>query len=204
MTGIGDSAISDEYDVSDEEPVGMGDEDAQDFDSHVCFAAASPVSHAGGTAVAAGAADAAGAVERVYYMGGNGPHSGDRNSSLGLATLRKDGFASVAGTGVMRTLPLLVTGRQLTVTADFASSGGWLQIGVADTGPSTPIGIAANHSLRVSANGTDIAVHFRGGCGGPDFASLLGTNVTLEVLMSDAYLYTVGFAPRAPPASTSC
>lgn len=28
-------------------------------------------------------------------MGGNGPHSGARNSSFGLATLRRDGYAAV-------------------------------------------------------------------------------------------------------------
>ena len=28
-------------------------------------------------------------------MGGNGPHSGTRNSSFGLATLRRDGYAAV-------------------------------------------------------------------------------------------------------------
>ena len=30
-------------------------------------------------------------VARVYYMGGNGPHGGARNSSFALATLRPDG-----------------------------------------------------------------------------------------------------------------
>ena len=47
----------------------------------VCFAAAVPVAWRG--------------EERLYYMGGNGPHSGARNSSFGLATLRRDGYAAV-------------------------------------------------------------------------------------------------------------
>ena len=47
----------------------------------VCFAAAAPVAWQG--------------KERLYYMGGNGPHSGARNSSFGLATLRRDGYAAV-------------------------------------------------------------------------------------------------------------
>ena len=47
----------------------------------VCFAAASPVAWQG--------------EERLYYMGGNGPHSGARNSSFGIATLRRDGYAAV-------------------------------------------------------------------------------------------------------------
>ena len=47
----------------------------------MCFAAAVPVAWHG--------------EERLYYMGGNGPHSGARNSSFGLATLRRDGYAAV-------------------------------------------------------------------------------------------------------------
>merc|ERR1711970_927513 len=57
------------------------------FDSHICFAAASPV------AVPEG--------HRVYYMGGNGPHSGTRNSSFALATLGTDRFAGLSGTGTV-------------------------------------------------------------------------------------------------------
>jgi len=76
-----------------------------EFDSHVCFAAAQPV-HVDG-------------MERVYYMGGNGPHSGERNSSFALATLRADGFAGVSGSGSATSMPLKVTGDSLTVTVDF-------------------------------------------------------------------------------------
>ena len=43
-------------------------------------------------------------------QGGNGPHSGIRNSSFALATMRTDGFAGLKGSGTVRTQPLLCTG----------------------------------------------------------------------------------------------
>lgn len=43
------------------------------FDSHICYAAAQPITD-----------PESGAFERIYYMGGNGPHSGERNSSFAL------------------------------------------------------------------------------------------------------------------------
>ena len=72
-------------------------------------------------------------------MGSNGPHSWRRNSSFALAMLRPDGFVGASSTGAangtstvqtVQTVPLLVTGRTLIVTADVrrgtvtASSGG--------------------------------------------------------------------------------
>ena len=39
----------------------------------------------------------------LFGQGGNGPHSGERNSSLGLAVLGKDRFAGFSGTGTFMT-----------------------------------------------------------------------------------------------------
>ena len=46
----------------------------------------------------------------VYYAGGNGPHNGARNTSLGMMRLRMDGFAGLAGSGTFTTRSLLCTG----------------------------------------------------------------------------------------------
>ena len=66
---------------------------AGSFDSHVCFAAHMPIISDDGSI-------------RLYYMGGDGPHDNGgrdksgvgRNTSFGLAVLRPDGFAGIAGT----------------------------------------------------------------------------------------------------------
>ena len=72
------------------------------FDSHICFAAASPIKMKDGSA-------------RVYYMGGNGPHNGARNTSLALATLKSwEHFAGLSGTGNVTLTKLKVTGKFLT------------------------------------------------------------------------------------------
>ena len=156
--------------------------DAGAFDSHICFAAATPVSHAGG--------------ERLYYMGGNGPHSGARNSSLGVATMRADGYAALtaAGAGSVFTVPLLCTGATLLATVDvYLGWHGWprdgtVQIGMAGSG-SEP-SLAADKAVPLTRNGTDEPVRFEGGA---DFAALVGTMVTLEIRLQHASVYTVGF-----------
>ena len=52
---------------------------------------------------------------RVYYMGGNGPHNGARNTSLALATLKSwEHFAGLSGTGNVTLTKLKVTGKFLT------------------------------------------------------------------------------------------
>ena len=47
-------------------------------------------------------------------MGGNGPHNGPRDSALGLATLRMDGFAGLRATNET----LTVTTKELRVSGD--------------------------------------------------------------------------------------
>ena len=151
---------------------------AEVFDSHICFAAATPVSHGG--------------KELLYYMGGNGPHSGARNSSLGLATMRADGYAALTANGPtghdagsIFTVPVLCTGPTLVATVDFAPSGGTLAIG-ALANPD----LDASKAVPLTANSTDAPVHFQGGA---DFTALVGKMVTLEMRMQRASVYTVGF-----------
>ena len=143
------------------------------FDSHICFAAASPISRP--------------TEEWIYYMGGDGPHSGDRDSAMGLATMRKDGFASLSGTGSVTTVALTVTGATLRVTADFSSQQGMLRLGVSgpSAGPLDP-------SLcdPVTSNSTDAPVSFHAGA---NFSALVGRTVALRIEMQDAIVYTFGW-----------
>lgn len=86
------------------------------YDSHITFAADSPVIMPAGSV-----ADDPSEHIRVYYMGGNGPHNGARNTSLGMSTLRMDGFAGVFTEKpvTIQTREVLVTGPVMRVTADF-------------------------------------------------------------------------------------
>jgi hypothetical protein len=159
-------------------PLGVGGA----FDSHIVFAAATPFRHGTGDAAA----------ERLYYMGGNGPHGGPRNSSLGLATLRPDGYACVRGRGTFRTPRLTVAARTIVVSVDFAAAGGALRVGVLPDGAEPPIELSLNRSVPLTANATDAPMAF---VGGADLSSLVGTMARLELrLEGEAMLYAVGFA----------
>jgi hypothetical protein len=153
-----------------------------EFDSHVCFAAAHPIK----------LADHA----RIYYMGGDGPHysekwgsPGHRNSSWGLATMRPDRFVGMgaangsAGTG--RTSPLLFSAPQLLITADAAPAG---HVSVRVISAQLPGGYAACAPIE-RANVTDAPLS---GC---NLSAIVGQGASLELtLKGGAVVYVLGFA----------
>ena len=140
----------------------------------------------------------------VLRRGGNGPHNGPRNSSLGMSNLRMDGtpphpsalaqllvcralraavgagFAGLSGSGTITTRPLLCTGSVLRVTADFPQGAG-----------SIVVSVLGQESAPITRNSTDAAVAFKGGKALPQ-----GKNVTLSIKMESALLYTVGFGAK--------
>ena len=79
------------------------------FDSHITFAADAPVIVADGI--------------QVFYMGGNGPHNGARNTSLGMLKLGVDRFAGLRGSAKFATRSVLCTGPVLRLSADVAAGG---------------------------------------------------------------------------------
>ena len=70
------------------------------------------------------------------------------------------------------------------------AAGGSLQLGIADTS-GAPAALRPAKSTPLQHNATDVAVDFEGGA---DWSALVGQDVTLEVRLSDAMLYTVGWA----------
>ena len=133
------------------------------FDSHEIFLAALPITH-----------DHQG---RLYYMGGNGPHNGDRNSSLSVAYLREDGFVAVKGTGAVETLALLVSQPTLRLTADVFSDQGYLRL-------KTVNGVNVN-AQDITGNVTDAPIE------GLDLSRCLNTSATFLFHLKDAAFYTL-------------
>ena len=130
---------------------------------------------------------------RIFYMGGDGPHYSPawpnplhRNSSFGLATLRPDGFvalgpapAAAGGSGSAETIPLLVTGPKIFITADTAVARGSVAVQVKGVGECTAV------------SGRNVTDEFLAGC---DLTAHMGKNVTLVLTVSPgAALYTFGF-----------
>ena len=146
------------------------------FDSHIIFAAAYPIRMKDDSSV------------RVYYMGGNGPHGGARNSSFGLATVRPDGFASMAGSGTIVTRLVRCTGPTLVVNVDVLGAGGSVRVGVAG---SVAPGLSPSDAIPVTSDVTDHAVVFSSGHA--TLANLVGKDIQLEIVLDRAAVYTVGF-----------
>jgi hypothetical protein len=153
--------------------------------------------------------DPATGVIREYYFGGDGPHFGVRNSSLGLSEFRASGLAGVGAERewvwpvVGDTVPLKVTGRHLVVTADTDTVLGENNAGMDLIIPngSVAISVAATVDgtqqtmeplqcdVLTGHNVTDMALD---GC---DFSHLIGQEVVLTLRVSGgALLYTVGFS----------
>ena len=145
------------------------------FDSHVCFAAAYPIK-----------------IEDkvwLYYMGGNGPHSGTRNSSFGLATMRLDGFAGIKNeaqgkAAMMETYSLDVIGKYLIVTTD-VMSGGYVKVGFDGVN-----GYELSDCTEIKTDVTDSVVEWNGN---KDISALMGKSVKIQFEVMDSVVYTFGF-----------
>ena len=173
----------------------------KEFDDHIIFPAhipftvqpPPPLSSKNGTTQQP-------AVVRVYYMGGNGPHNGARNTSLGLATLRADGFSGISGTSAssfQTTSKVKVTGKYLRVSVDRTSAGDddvtataaafSFKIGVSSV---KGLGVADCNGAEGGSDVTDAVVEYASGA---TFESLVGTSVVFEIQMAHAILYTISF-----------
>ena len=88
-------------------PPGAGDA----FDNTTCYSARPTVDPA----------DAA--KTRIYYSGGNGPHSGARSDFIALATVPSNAFAGLAvGSGGVVVTERIGTGRRLHLTAELSAA----------------------------------------------------------------------------------
>jgi hypothetical protein len=129
----------------------------------------------------------------LYYGGVSGPHTGRKFSSverkyppmLGLATLRRDGFASLeAGEeeGFLLTRPLVVEGRELHLNAD---SQGHIVVELADDQGRPLPGYS---SLPIAKDRTDALVRFD-----RPLEALQGRQVRLRFRLRRASLYSYWF-----------
>ena len=163
------------------------------FDSHVIFAASHPVPTAEGVRVYCetrrpdllfcATVSEAPPIVASADMGGNGPHTGPRNTSLGLATLRHDGFIAVGGTGYFVLQVPVPCGHALALTLDVTRSGGSVRVGIVGEAD-----LSLARAVPLATNATRAQVRWEGG---GDLSKLAGKNVTLEFELRDANVYTV-------------
>lgn len=129
----------------------------------------------------------------MYDAGGNGPHSGARNSSFGLATLGPDRFAGVtsmeshSSMGTSVSSSVLVTGNSMMATFDIVEPDGSVTVAIL-------AGKAKYTSKPISCGSqecTDTSLEFPELPSG--LSSLAGKLVQLELTVVKAVVYTLGF-----------
>ena len=120
------------------------------------------------------------------------PHSGTRNSSFAMATIRMDGFAGIRNTngqsGVVNTFELVIDGKYLCVTVDIDANSldGSVKVGLVGIN-----GFEISDATAIDKNVTDSAVSWNNG---NDLSSMMGQSVEIEFELNHAILYTFHFS----------
>jgi hypothetical protein len=120
-------------------------------------------------------------------------------SSTGLATLRRDGFASMdAGEseGVLTTRLLKFSGKHLFVNADAA--GGILQVELLDDTGEPIAPFTRDNCIAISADSTRARVEWSGS---PDLSALAGRAVRARFFLTRGKLYSFWVSPETHGAS---
>lgn len=118
-----------------------------------------------------------------FYLSGRKLVNGSEIVTTGLATLRRDGFASMSGTGELQTVPMRFSGSYFFVNADIR---GDLQVEIQDADGKTIDGFSRNDCVKVTGDNTAHAVTWKGG---KTLASLNNTTVRVKFYLNDCDLY---------------
>ena len=196
--------------IKNQDLIPLSNVNSSAFDSHVCFTAAYPV--------VVGQDDYNNNINnnndnnddsssndesiRLYYFGGNGPHSGERNSSFGLAFLRMDGFVALKNKKENESCSVQtfensinLTQKYLTVTVDMLSDTytSFVKVGIvfSDSDDNNRY-YNINQSIPISKNVTDYVVQCNHDKS--DLTQFIGQLVTLNynklvAINNNYYLY---------------
>eukprot|EP01084_Bolivina_argentea_P288406 495000_1 len=153
---------------------------SKDFDSHLCFAGAFPVDIPGTNTT------------RFYYQGANNTFfpGTDRQSALGFATIRKDGWAGLTNSingekAVLVSHSFTVDGKYFIITIDvYKVYNGSVRIGFKGVN-----GFQIDDCVYINNNVTNYIVKWKSGS---DISSLKGRKVQAQFELNDAVLYTFG------------
>jgi hypothetical protein len=137
-----------------------------------------------------------------FYVSGRAGIRGAPTSgacSTGLATLRRDGFASMdAGTGAgsLTTRPVRFRGRFLFVNVD--APRGELRVEILDAHNQVFPAFSRTNCTPIQTNGTIRQVQWKGG---PDVSVLRGQSVKFRFYLRNGRLYSFWISPEATGAS---
>ena len=133
-----------------------------------------------------------------FYCSGRTMHPADTGST-GMATLRRDGFASLdadAAGGTMTTRPLRFSGRYLFV--NLAAAAGELRVEALDAQGRELAAFAGPNCIPLTGDQTRMAVQWRNA---PDLGALAGQTVRLRFHLRSGSLYSFWISPDSGGAS---
>ena len=130
---------------------------------------------------------------RIYYSGLDVPHEISDHSSVGLVTLRRDGFFSLdadSSDGRMTTKPLTFSGQRLVINAEV--DGGILTVEILDAEGKVIPGYSQADCQEVLGDNLEQEVRWSGTS---DIRSLQGRSVRLRFCLKKAKLFAFQFLP---------
>jgi hypothetical protein len=137
---------------------------------------------------------------RIYYSAFSGDfyecsyhHEGSYlGGSVGYATLRRDGFASMNGTGTLLTKPLTVTKDVKYLFVNTATTSGSLKAEITDKDGNVLQGFSAEECVAITDNTCKTMVTWQGGS---DLSMLRGKEFRVRFYMENGELYSFWLAP---------
>lgn len=123
-----------------------------------------------------------------FYMSGRRLVNGSEVVSTGLATLRRDGFASMSGTGELTTETLKFKGEYFFINADVK---GTLRVELLDSTGKVIPGFSKADCAEITGDGVQTAVVWKGGA---SMKSLAGQKIRVRFYLNDGDLYAFWIA----------
>lgn len=118
-----------------------------------------------------------------FYVSGRRLENGKEITSTGLATLRRDGFASMSGSGELTTETLKFKGEYFFVNA---AVRGDMKVEILDANGKSIAGFTKDDCLSVTGDGTKLQVTWKNNT---TLKSLSGQNIKVKFYLTDADLY---------------
>lgn len=126
-----------------------------------------------------------------FYMSGRrfDSTSGNEIVSTGLATLRRDGFASMSGNGELVTESLKFSGKYFYVNANIKGS---IKVELLETNGSPISGFTKDDCQAITGNGVSIRVRWKNN---EDLSTLKNKNIKVKFYVENSDLYSFWISP---------
>lgn len=118
-----------------------------------------------------------------FYLSGRKLVDGSEIVTTGLATMRRDGFASMSGSGELQTEPMRFKGKYFFVNADVRGN---LLVEIQDRNGNAIEGFSRTDCMAVTGDGTRLAVTWKNG---KTLEGLENTTVRVKFYLADGDIY---------------